>query len=64
MLEETHPLREPSLGFFPFATFCGPIVKDRVWFFGSYTPQILTRDRTIPYRAGASRDHLQRHDQI
>ena len=52
VLEEIHPLREPSLGFFPSATLGGPIIKDRVWFFGSYTPQILTRDRTIPYRTG------------
>lgn len=51
-LEYIQPLRESSLGFFPTATLGGPIVKDRVWFFGSYTPQILTRERTIPYRTG------------
>lgn len=51
-LEEIHPLREPSLGFFPTASLSGPIIKDRVWFFGAYTPQILERTRTIPYRTG------------
>jgi Carboxypeptidase regulatory-like domain/TonB-dependent Receptor Plug Domain len=49
-LEYIQPLREPSLGFFPTATLGGPVIKDRVWFFGSYTPQILTRERTIRYR--------------
>lgn len=51
-LEYIQPLREPSLGFFPTASLGGPILKDRLWFFGSYTPQIFTRDRTIPYRTG------------
>ncbi len=37
-------------GFFPSATLSGPIVKDRVWFLGSYSPQILSFDRTINYR--------------
>jgi hypothetical protein len=49
-LEYVQPSREPGLGFFPTATLGGPILKDRVWFFGSYTPQIITRDRTILYR--------------
>jgi len=42
--------RNATLGFFPTATLGGPIIKDRVWFFGSYTPQIFTTDRTIVYR--------------
>jgi len=45
---------DTNLGFFPTATLGGPIIKDRVWFFGSYTPQIFTRNRTITYRNGAS----------
>lgn len=44
--------REGGLGFFPTATLGGPVIKDRAWFFGSYTPQIFTRNRTIPYRTG------------
>lgn len=39
-----------DLGFFPTATFGGPLVKDRIWFFTSYTPQIFDRSRTITYR--------------
>jgi len=39
-----------NLGFFPTATIGGPIVKDHVWFFGSYTPQVFNLQRTIVYR--------------
>jgi hypothetical protein len=45
---------DSNLGFFPTATLGGPIIKDRVWFFGSYTPQIFTRNRTITYRNSAT----------
>jgi hypothetical protein len=55
-LELVQPSREPSLAFFPSASLGGPILKDRLWFFGSYTPQIFTRDRTIDYRASALQD--------
>lgn len=41
--------RDNFLGFFPTANLSGPIIKDRVWFFTSYTPQIFTRNRTITY---------------
>lgn len=41
--------RDKSLGFFPSVSLSGPIIKNRVWFFGSYTPQIFTRQRTINY---------------
>lgn len=37
-------------GFFPVASLSGPIVKDKVWFLGSYSPQIFDNERTIPYR--------------
>lgn len=45
---------ESTLGFFPTATLGGPIVKDRIWFFGSYTPQIFTLNRSITYRSGTT----------
>lgn len=41
---------ESENGFFPVASLSGPIIKDRVWFLGSYSPQIYTTSRTIPYR--------------
>ncbi len=42
--------RDKSLGFFPSASLGGPILKDRIWFNASYTPQIFSRQRTINYR--------------
>jgi len=41
--------KDKSLGFFPEASLRGPILKDRVWFNASYTPQIFSRERTINY---------------
>lgn len=35
--------------FFPTANLSGPIVKDRVWFFSSYSPQIFETQRTVNY---------------
>ena len=38
-----------GLTFQPSATLGGRIIKDRLWFFASLTPQISTTDRTIRY---------------
>jgi hypothetical protein len=43
------PSRDGFLGFYPTANLSGPIIKNRLWFFGSYTPQIFTNQRTITY---------------
>jgi hypothetical protein len=34
---------------FPSVNLSGPIVKDRVWFFGSYSPQILNQSVTTQF---------------
>lgn len=44
-----------GLAFFPSATIGGPILKDRIWFFGSYAPQIFESERTIDYRSLTNR---------
>ncbi len=41
--------RDQYLAFLPTATLGGPIAKDKLWFFGSYTPQIFETTRTINY---------------
>lgn len=33
----------------PTANLGGPIIKDRVWFFATYAPQIFTRTRTLVF---------------
>ncbi|MEQ1762027.1 MAG: TonB-dependent receptor [Pyrinomonadaceae bacterium] len=33
--------------FFPFFSIGGPILKDKIWFFGSYAPQIFNTERTV-----------------
>ena len=48
------PNETRTLAFFPTATLGGPIVKDHAWFFGSYTPQIFTSDRSINYRSAVT----------
>ena len=47
-----YAIRQPKDGgtnFFPAATFGGPIIKKRVWFLGSYTPQIFNTIRNVNY---------------
>lgn len=41
--------RDQFIGFLPTATLSGPIVKNKLWFFGSYTPQYYDTTRTINY---------------
>lgn len=41
---------------FPYASLGGPIIKNRVWFFGSYAPQILNINRLIEYTTNDPRN--------
>ncbi len=43
------PPKAGGVNFFPTANLSGPVVKDRIWFFGSYTPQIFTTDVDTQY---------------
>ncbi|HLL73531.1 MAG TPA: TonB-dependent receptor [Pyrinomonadaceae bacterium] len=43
------PRRDSGTDFFPTANFSGPIVRDRAWFFLSYTPQILNTIRDVNF---------------
>ena len=47
--EYIRPRRDEGTDVFPFASFSGPIIKDRVWFFGAYAPQIINVRRTLDY---------------
>jgi hypothetical protein len=39
--------------FFPTANLSGPIIKNRLWFYGSYTPQIFNSEMTAQYFTNA-----------
>jgi hypothetical protein len=39
--------KDQGTDFFPYFSIGGPIVKDRAWFFASYAPQFINRDRTF-----------------
>lgn len=43
------PPRDEGTSHFPFASLSGPIIKDRVWFFGAYAPQYINTDRQFNY---------------
>lgn len=44
------PRRDEGVDFFPSGSLSGPIIKDRLWFFGSVSPQYYgtTRNYTFP----------------
>jgi hypothetical protein len=49
-LPEYYPSRRDSFNeFLPTGSLSGPIIKDRMWFFASYTPQIFNRSRTLTF---------------
>lgn len=43
------PQRDKFLNLYPTATFSGPLIKHRVWFLGSYSPQIFRVTRTSSF---------------
>ncbi len=48
-VEEIQPRRDEGTDFFPSISLSGPILKDRVWFFGAYVPQFINQDRQLDY---------------
>ncbi len=39
--------------FFPSASLSGPVIKDKLWFFGAYNVQSFITDRTVSHTDGA-----------
>ncbi|MFN6963493.1 MAG: carboxypeptidase regulatory-like domain-containing protein [Pyrinomonadaceae bacterium] len=56
--EYIKPPKAGGTDFFPTANMSGPIVKNKLWFFGSYTPQIFTQDVTTDFYTNASATQL------
>ncbi len=48
-VEEIQPRRDGGTDFFPAVSLSGPILKNRIWFFGAYAPQFLNIDRQLDY---------------
>lgn len=47
--EYVQPIKTQGTDFFPTANLSGPVIKDRVWFYSSYTPQIFNSKMTTRY---------------
>jgi hypothetical protein len=47
--EYFNPDKTAGTDFFPTANLSGPIIKDRLWFYGSYSPQFFATERTTQY---------------
>ena len=41
--------KDSGTSFFPTANFSGPIIKNRAWFFASYSPQFFETRRTVNF---------------
>ena len=47
--ESINPPKSQGVNFFPTANLSGPIIKDKVYFFGSYSPQIFDATTTTNF---------------
>lgn len=60
-LQRTEYINPPKAGgtdFFPTFSLSGPVVKDRLWFFGSYAPQIFSSRVTTDFYTNAPSTQL------
>ncbi len=53
--ENFRGIRDGGTSEFPTANLSGPIIKDRLWFFTSYTPQFININRTINFTSPDTR---------
>lgn len=58
------PRRDEGTDFFPYASLSGPIIKDRLWFFGSASPQYYSLTRNHRFADGTERSYTreEQHD--
>ena len=52
--EYFNPPKTQGTNFFPTANLSGPIIKDRLWFFGSYSPQYFVTQVNTQYFTNAA----------
>jgi hypothetical protein len=58
--ESIRPPRDNGTDVFPTANLSGPIIKDKLWFFASYSPQFFNTERTINYVSSDPRGRVAR----
>lgn len=51
--ETFNPQKIGGVNFFPTSNLGGRLIKDKVWYFASYSPQMFNTDVTIPYYTNA-----------
>ena len=51
-IEYFEPQTDDGTDLFPTASLGGPVIKDKFWFFASYSPQIYKTTRAIDYFSG------------
>lgn len=56
--EYIEPPKAKGHNFFPTASISGPVVKDRLWFFASYSPQIFAVDQQTDFYTNAPSTQL------
>ncbi|CAN5615492.1 TonB-dependent receptor [soil metagenome] len=59
-IENIRPRRDEGTDFFPAVSLSGPIIKNRIWFFGAYVPLFLNTDRRLDYISSDPRGRVVR----
>ncbi|MGI8884082.1 MAG: carboxypeptidase regulatory-like domain-containing protein, partial [Pyrinomonadaceae bacterium] len=54
------PTKDQGVDFFPYGSLSGPIIKDRLWFFASATPQFYETTRTFRFINGSEGEFRRR----
>jgi hypothetical protein len=52
--EYLFPPKAKGTNFFPTANLSGPVIKNRLWFFGSYSPQVFNTEVETKYFSNAA----------
>lgn len=51
-IEILRQARDRGTNFYPTALLSGPIIKDKLWFFGIHSPRVVDAERTTTYISG------------
>ena len=51
-IETLHQSRDRGANFYPTALLSGPVIKNKLWFFGIHSPRVVNTERTTTYISG------------